>query len=265
RLFHNSSHGFRAHRSCYTAIEELLAYYEQGYSVVVDVDIKGFFDNIPQMLILDMVAREISDGNILNTVKKFLRAGVMEEGRLKPTREGTPQGGVISPLPANIVLNHLDWTLDRHERKFVRYADDLVVLCKSRLEAEKALEVVANCVEEDPGLELNAEKTGITDFKHGFEFLGFFISSRTVRMRPKAEENFKNKVRRITRRSYNLDKKVIEKLNSVIRGTVNYFYDSFTTNLTQLTALDSWTRKRIRCMKYKRKWHTDNRRLKNEH
>ena len=197
-----------------------------------------------------MVAREISDGTILNTIKKFLQAGVMEEGRVKPTRKGAPQGSPISPLFANIVLDHLDWTLDTHGNKFVRYADDIVVVCKSRLEAEKALTVVTHCVEEDLGLELNPEKTEITDFKWGFEFLGFFISSRTVKMRPKAEDNFKNKVRRITHRSYNLDRKGIDDLNPVIRGTVNYFYESFTTNLTQLTALDSWIRKRIRCMKY---------------
>lgn len=152
RLFHDSSHGFRTQRSCHTAIEELLAYHEQGYVAVVDIDIKGFFDNIPQKLILNMVAREISDGTILNTIKKFLQAGVMEEGRVKPTRKRAPQGAPISPLFANIVLDHLDWTLDAHGNKFVRYADDIVVVCKSRLEAEKALTVVTHCVEEDLGL-----------------------------------------------------------------------------------------------------------------
>ena len=265
RNFHNSSHGFRRHRSCHTAIKELLQYHKEGYKVVVDADIKGFFDNIPHKLIMAMVEREISDGNILNTVKKFLRSGVMEEGQIKLTRKGTPQGGVISPLLANIVLNHLDWVLERHGYKFVRYADDFVVLSKSRDKAEKSLEVISHCIEEDLGLELHEEKTVITDFKQGFEFLGFYISSGTIRMKPEAKDKFKNKIREITRRTNNLDKRVIERLNYTIRGTVNYFFTPFSTNLKQFTELDEWIRKRIRCMKYKRIWRTDSRRLKNKH
>jgi len=265
RNFHNSSHGFRRHRSCHTAIKELLQYHKEGYKVVVDADIKGFFDNIPHKLIMAMVEREISDGNILNTVKKFLRSRVMEEGQIKLTRKGTPQGGVISPLLANIVLNHLDWVLERHGYKFVRYADDFVVLSKSRDKAEKSLEVISHCIEEDLGLELHEEKTVITDFKQGFEFLGFYISSGTIRMKPEAKDKFKNKIREITRRTNNLDKRVIERLNYTIRGTVNYFFTPFSTNLKQFTELDEWIRKRIRCMKYKRIWRTDSRRLKNKH
>ena len=265
RNFHNSSHGFRRHRSCHTAIKELLQYHKEGYKVVVDADIKGFFDNIPHKLIMAMVEREISDGNILNTVKKFLRSRVMEEGQIKLTRKGTPQGGVISPLLANIVLNHLDWVLERHGYKFVRYADDFVVLSKSRDKAEKSLEVISHCIEEDLGLELHEEKTVITDFKQGFEFLGFYISSGTIMMKPEAKDKFKNKIREITRRTNNLDKRVIERLNYTIRGTVNYFFTPFSTNLKQFTELDEWIRKRIRCMKYKRIWRTDSRRLKNKH
>lgn len=265
RIFHNSSHGFRSHRSCHTAIEELLEYHKMGYKIVLDADIKGFFDNISHKLIMALVEKEISDGNILNMIKKFLQAGVMEEGQIKPTRKGTPQGGVISPLLSNIVLNHLDWTLDKHGYKFVRYADDFVILCKSKPDAEKALKVVMQCIEEDLVLQLNAEKTVITDFKHGFEFLGFYISSNSIKMRPKAEDNFKVKIQKITRRSNNLDSKVIEKLNYTIRGTVNYFHTPFSTNLKQFTVLDQWIRKRIRCMKYKRIWKTDHRRLKNKH
>lgn len=265
RNFHRSSHGFRRHRSCHTAINEILQHYKDGYKVVVDADIKGFFDNIPHKLIMALVEREISDGNILNTVKKFLRTGVMEEGQVRQTRKGAPQGGVISPLLANIVLNHLDWTLEDHGYKFVRYADDFVVLSKSSNKAKESLEVVIKCVEEDLGLELHKEKTVVTDFKKGFEFLGFYISSRTIKMRPKAKDNFKEKVRNITRRSNNLDSEVIKRLNYIIRGTVNYFHAPFTTNLTQFSELDGWIRKRIRCMKYKRIWETDNRRLKIKH
>lgn len=265
KIFHDSSHGFRAGRSCHTAIEELLEYYNQGYRVVIDADIKGFFDNIPHKLIMAMSEREIADGNILNLIRKFLRAGVMENGKLKPTRKGTPQGGVASPLLANSVLNHLDWVLDEHGYKFVRYADDFVVLSKSKEEAEKALTVVKQCIEDDLGLELSEEKTHITDFKSGFEFLGFYISSSTVRMRPKAEEKFRNKIRDVTIRTHNFSKDVIEDLNRIIRGTVNYFAQSYSKMLRKFTDLDTWIRKRLRCMKFKRIWRTDNKRLKNKH
>lgn len=214
---------------------------------------------------MDLVAAEISDGNILSLIKKFLQAGVMEEGRLKPTTKGTPQGGVISPLLANIVLNHLDWTIEKHGLKFVRYADDFVVLCKSKGKAEKALKIVKGCIENDLCLELNEEKTRIVTFGQGFIFLGYFISARPIRMGRKAEDNFKDKIRKITRRSHNLDAKVVTKMNRVIRGTVNYFYTSFTTNLGQFNVLDGWIRKRIRCMKYKRIWMTDNRRMLNKY
>jgi RNA-directed DNA polymerase len=195
KQFHQSSHGFRPQRSCITAMNELLQYHKQGYNVVVDADIKGFFDNIPHELVMAMVAREISDGKTLNTIRKFLKAGVMEDGKYIHTNKGTPQGGVISPLLANIVLNHLDWTLDKQGYKFVRYADDFVVLTRSSEEAEKALASIKICIEEDLGLELSPEKTGITNFEKGFEFLGFFISSRTIKMRPKAKSNFTDNYR----------------------------------------------------------------------
>ena len=223
------------------------------------------FDNISHKLIMDLVAAQIADGNILRLISKFLRSGVMEDGVLKPTRRGTPQGGVISPLLANIVLNHLDWQLHAQGLKFVRYADDFVVMCKSMPEAEKALDLVQRILGQDLELELNAEKTKIVRFSEGSEFLGFFISSRTVRMRPKSIEKFKSKIRTLTRRSHNLDDMLIEKLNQVIRGTVNYFHPPFATTLGQFTLLDAWIRKRLRCMKYKRIWHTDNWRMKNKY
>ncbi len=203
RIFHDNSHGFRRNHSCHTAMEQLLEYYYQGYRTVLDSDVKGFFDNIGHKLILGLVAAEISDGNILSLIKKFLQAGVMEEGRLKPTTKGTPQGGVISPLLANIVLNHLDWTLEKHDLKFVRYADDLIVLCKSKAKAEKAFQIVKECIENDLCLELSEEKTRIATFGQGLNFLGYFISARTIRMGRKAEDNFKDKIRKITRRSHN--------------------------------------------------------------
>jgi group II intron reverse transcriptase/maturase len=264
--FHEQSHGFRENRSCHTAMARIVDLRKQGYRVVVDADIKGFFDNIPHALIMDLVAAKIADGNVLGLVRKFLQAGVMEDGRVLPTRKGTPQGGVISPLLANIVLNHLDWRLEALGYRFVRYADDFVVPCKTRRQAEKALVAVTQCIEEELGLQLSPEKTHIATFGSGFNFLGYYISAFTIRMGEKAERRFKDKIRALTRRSLNLDQGVIEKVNRVVRGTVNYFGKPlFSTCLGQFNELDHWFRRRIRSMKYKRIWMTDNRRLKNRY
>lgn len=262
--FHDNSFGFRPGRNCHQAVERLLQYARQGYKYVVDVDIKGFFDNIPHCLIMESIVARIADGNILNLIEKFLNSGVMEEGRLKPTIKGTPQGGIISPLLANIVLNHLDWYMSEKGYHFVRYADDFVILCKSYFEAERALEDVRMFLEKME-LQTNEEKTKIRHFSEGFDFLGFTIKDRSIQMRIKARKKFKSKIKEITKRSYNLDKATIEKLNRVIRGTVNYFGIRFSTMKTIFYKLDRWIRKRIRCMKYKRIWHTDNRRLQIKH
>ena len=263
--FHDESYRFRHGRNCHMAIERVLQYAHEGYRVVLDADIKSFFDTISHKLIMALIAAEIADGNILGLIEKFLRSGVMEDGVLKPTKVGTPQGGVISPVLANIVLNHLDWQLHAKGLKFVRYADDFVVMCKSIPQAEKALEFVKHVIEQDLELQLSPEKTKIVKLSEGFEFLGFYISSYSVRMRKKSEEKFKMKIRVLTTRSHNLEAEVIKKLNRVIRGTVNYFATPFSTTITQFNHLDAWIRKRIRCMKYKRIWYSDNRRMKNKH
>jgi RNA-directed DNA polymerase len=175
----------------------------------------------------------------------------MEEGQLRPTTKGTPQGGVISPLLANIVLNRLDWELDARGYKFVRYADDFVILCKSKNQAIEALELSRNILEAQMKLELSSEKTKIVHITDGFDFLGFHVTHNGVSMREKSKEKFKDAVRKITTRHKNLDAAVIEKLNRVIRGTVNYFATPFTTTITQFRLLDRWIRVRLRSMKRK--------------
>ena len=130
--FHEDSYGFIPGRNCHQAIERVLEFHGQGLSYVLDADIQGFFDNLKHSVIMRAVAAEVADGNILRLVERFLAAGVMEDGVYKPTNVGTPQGGVVSPLLANIVLNHLDWRLHAAGYRFVRYADDFVVLCPSR-------------------------------------------------------------------------------------------------------------------------------------
>jgi RNA-directed DNA polymerase len=260
--FHNNSFGFRNGRNCHQAVERLFEFAKQGYRHVVDVDIKGFFDNIPHNLIMESISARISDGNILRIIKKFLNSGVMEEGKLTPTVRGTPQGGVVSPLLSNIALNHLDWFLEKQGLPFVRYADDFVILCKTRPEAERALDLVRTLLK-DMQLEDSPEKTKIRHFSEGFDFLGFTIKNRSVQMRTKSKEKFMDSIRNITTRSHNLDKEVIEKLNRVIRGSVNYFGPKFSTMKSTFYKLDRWIRKRIRCMKYKRISLKDNWRCKN--
>jgi len=260
-LFHDGSFGFRPGRSCHHAIDRVLSFHGEGDRVTLDADISGFFDNIPHKLIVGAVAAEVADGNILRLIEKFLAAGVMEGGVFKPTTIGTPQGGVISPLLANIVLNELDWRLEKAGYRFVRYADDFVVVCKTRQQAKAALDVVEEIMT-DLGLSLSPEKTKIASYGKGYEFLGFRLSSKSRTMRPKSLEKFKTKIRELSRRSHNLDAKAIEKLNQVIRGTANYFATNFSTCVKLFQKLDKWIRMRIRCMKFKRKSEFDNYRLR---
>ena len=174
---------------------------------------------------------------------------------------GTPQGGVISPLLANIVLDYLDWQLHHLGFRFVRYADDFVVVCRTKAQAEEAKTQVTHLLHQ-LGLQLSAEKTRVTTYGKGYSFLGFVLTSRFKFMRPKSQEKFKEKVRELTCRSRNLDAPVIEELNRVIRGTANYFATRWSTHRKRLKLLDSWVRRRVRCMKYKRFSHHDNRRMR---
>jgi group II intron reverse transcriptase/maturase len=259
--FHDNSFGFRPGRCCHQAVEQVLSYHKQGDRFTLDADISGFFDNIPHRVIMEAVAHEVADGNILRLVEKFLQAGVMENGVFKPTTVGTPQGGVVSPLLANIALNHLDWQLHEAGYRFARYADDFVVVCRTHRQAEQALALVEQVLTE-LGLSLSPEKTKITTYWKGYEFLGFYLSSRSRRMRPKSVEKFKTKIRELTRRLHNLDAKAVEKLNQVIRGTARYFATSFSTLRRRFLALDKWIRMRVRCMKLKRKSCHDNYKLR---
>ena len=264
-LFHEDSFGFRPERNCHQAVERVLELWHQGYKVVLDADIQGLFDNIPHSVIMTELANVVADGNILGLVERFLRAGVMENGVFKPTTVGTPQGGVFSPLLANIALNSLDWLLEHNRMRFVRYADDFVVMCRNHTQAEEALTLVRSHLKNELKLKLSPEKTHIASFSEGFEFLGFKLSSRSVTMRDKSVEKFKTKIREITKRSHNLDDNLIERLNRIVRGTANYFATPFSHIRHPFRGLDQWIRMRLRCMKYKRKWKTDNWRFRLKH
>jgi len=260
-LFHEASFGFRPGRNCHQALGLAIRHHDEGFRVILDADIVGCFDNLPHWLIKEAVAAQVADGNILNLVEKFLRAGVMENGVFKPTVVGTPQGGVASPLLANIVLNHLDWQLHKLGYRFVRYADDFVVLCQTQAQAEEAKTQVTHILNQ-LGLSLSAEKTRIATYGKGYSFLGFVVSRRSKRMRPKSQDKFKDKVRELTARSRNLDAQLIEKLNRVIRGTAYYFAPRWSTSRWMYRKLDSWIRRRLRCVKYKHFSYHHNRRMR---
>jgi RNA-directed DNA polymerase len=264
RIFHDDSYGFRPARDCHMAVERVIDLHRLGHTHVLDADIQGFFDNIPHEIIMAGVAAEVADGNILRLVERFLKAGVMEEGRFRPTSVGTPQGGVISPLLANIALNGLDWRLHNAGFRHVRYADDFVVLCQNETQVKEAHDLVQQHLAQI-GLTLSAEKTKQTRFREGFAFLGFTLSSWSVTMRPKSVEKFKAKIRELTPRHHNLDHDIVHKVNAVVRGTANYFATSFSQVRDLFRTLDRWIRMRIRCMKFKRKRGTDNWRLHGQH
>ena len=264
RLFHPDSYGFRSGRGCHQAVERVLQLHKEGHTHVVDADIKGFFDNIPHKVIMEGLAAEVADGNILTLVERFLQAGVMEDGVLLPTTQGTPQGGVISPLLANIALNSLDWQLHSAEYRFVRYADDFVVLCREGAQAREAHDFVQQRLTQ-LGLTLSAEKTKITRFSRGFLFLGFRISSWSVSMRDKSVEKYKTRIRELTTRSHNLDEAVVRRVNQTVRGVASYFATPFSRVWKLFQELDSWLRMRLRAMKFKRKSRNSNGRLRIKH
>jgi group II intron reverse transcriptase/maturase len=261
-LFHPDSYGFRPGRSAHMALRRVLELKRRRYRQVLDADISGFFDTLPHAVIMRGLTNVVADGTILSLIEKFLKAGVMEEGVFQPTTVGTPQGGVVSPLLANIALNFLDWHLEARRYRFVRYADDFVVLCKSTQQAEEARSEVESFLREELGLTLSSAKTKVTTFQGGFAFLGFELGSHRCRMRAKSVENFKKKLQENTIRSRNLDSQVVRRCNQVVRGFANYFRTEFSTCWNQFRTLDRWYRMRLRCMKYKRKSGQDNWRLR---
>ena len=239
--FHPSSIAYIQGRNAHQALQALMDLHHRGWRNVLDADMQGFFDNLRHQVIISAVAEEVADGNILRLIEKFLKSGVMEYGVFKPTSVGTPQGGVISPLLANIVLNSLDWQLHQAGFAFVRYADDFVVVCPSALRAEEARSLVESILDK-LGLQLSPAKTKIVSYETGYSFLGFFLSSRSRRMRPKSVRKFKDKILELTPRKPNFEAQVFVKLNRVIGSTARYFATSFFTGRSSFNLLDSSSR-----------------------
>jgi RNA-directed DNA polymerase len=260
REFAPHSYGFRPGRSCHHALARVDELLLAGHVHVVDIDIKGYFDSIPQEKLLDRVGEQIADGRVMDLLRRFLKAGVLEEERGEPeeTEEGTPQGGVISPLLANIYLNPLDWLMAKAGYEMVRYADDMVVLCRDEQSARLALETVAGWMREN-GLVLHPEKTRIVDMapaKAHFDFLGyrFFRAAKGQTkwlIRPKSEQKFKMRLKPLTRRSSGKSlPELVSILNPLLRGFYGYFKKASKYTLEEV---DGWVRERLRGILRKRR------------
>ena len=225
--FSEHSYGFRPGRSCEQAIRELMEYFNAGYTWVVDIDLEKFFDNVPQDRLMSLVNRVIHNGDVESLIRKYLQAGVMERGTYEPTPLGTPQGGNLSPLLSNIMLNELDKELEARGLRFTRYADDCVIAVGSKASAERVMKSITSWIERKLGLKVNAEKTCIvrpSDLRYlGF---GFWKSSEGWRARPhqNAVMKFARKLKALCCRSWSVTMDCrLKKLREVIRGWVNYF------------------------------------------
>ena len=204
-------------------------------------------------LLIEFIRQKVTDGWVIEMIKSWLTMGVMKDGEYIPTEKGTPQGGVISPLLANIFLHEFDKVMVERGYKLVRFADDFVVMTKSKRKAKRAYEVVKEIITEKLKLELHPEKTVITNFGEGFVFLGFeFIAWNYKRPRKKSLEKFKDKVRKVTRRSqpWKVDS-IIKRLNAKIYGWANYFGHGNVKKLFR--SLDEWIRMRLRSYMEKKK------------
>jgi group II intron reverse transcriptase/maturase len=252
-LFHERSYGFRPQRDTHQAIEQVRKALGEGREWIVDVDIRKYFDTVNHELLLDAVNEEISDGSVLRLLRMFLESGVLENGVRMETEEGTPQGGVISPLLANIYLNRFDWEMAKADYEVVRYADDFVVLCASQDEAQQAYEAVKHIIEGQLHLQLHPEKTRIVHHNEGtFDFVGFLVHRRYLWPRIKSLDKFRNRVRILTRRQQAKNvQEVIRDLNYALRGFGNYFRVADVKGLFE--ELDGWIRMRLRCFMEKKK------------
>lgn len=246
-LFHEHSYGFRPGRSTHQAIAQVRRALSEGKEWVIDVDVRKYFDSVNHELLLDAVNEEVSDGSVLRLLREFLESGVMQDGVWRETEEGTPQGGVISPLLANIYLNRFDWKMAQGGYEVVRYADDFVVLCRSKEEAEGAYKHIRHIIEDELRLQIHPDKTRILYHKEGaFDFLGFMIHRRYLWPRIKSLTKFKERVRELTRRQQPRNvREMVRLLNYSLRGFGNYFHVADVKGL--FAELDGWIRMRVRC------------------
>ena len=254
RQFNDNSFGFRPNRSCEQAVIRALKYLNGGYEWIVDIDLERFFDTVNQDRLITIIGRTIKDGDVVSLIRKYLSAGVMENGVLKATDVGTPQGGNLSPLLSNIMLNELDKEVEKRGLNFVRYADDCIILVRSEKAANRVLESITKYIDKKLGLKVNAEKSKVTR-PTKTKYLGFsFWMSKGGKWKPKPHlksyQKLIRKLKKLTDRSWSisLDNR-IKKINYLIRGWINYF--RIANMKKKITEIDEHLRVRIRVIIWK--------------
>lgn len=249
--FHPSSYGYRVGRNCHQAISKATLFIRKyNKRHVVDMDLSKCFDMLDHNLIIKCVRKRITDGSILNLLEMFLKSGVMVGSNWQKSELGSPQGGVISPLLANIYLDEFDQEMMKRKHRIVRYADDILIFCTSKSGAENALNVASTILEVTLKLKVNEGKTHIAHSSKGVKFLGVIIYTGYTSIQEKKLSALKVKVKHLTKRNGGCNlATVLKKLNPVLRGFVNYF--KIANISTILTQLAQWIRRRLRSVQLK--------------
>jgi RNA-directed DNA polymerase len=247
RTFSEHSYGFRPERSAHQAVEKAQQYIAEGYRFVVDLDLEKFFDRVNHDRLMAKLAERVSDKRLLKLIRAFLTAGVMENGLVGPVDEGAPQGGPLSPLLSNIVLDELDQELEQRGLRFVRYADDSNIYVRSRRAGERVMANIARFLSERLKLRVNQQKSAVAR-PWERKFLGFSFTNQQQpkrRIAPKTVERFKERIRELTSRTRGVGiERMAGDLTQYLRGWLGYFGKCETTRV--LENLDKWTRRRLR-------------------
>ena len=249
--FSDHSYGFRPGRSAHDAIYQVREYIREGYRVAVDMDLSKFFDTVNHDVLMHRVARKVRDKRVLRLIGKYLRAGVKVRGRLQKTREGVPQGGPLSPLLANILLDDLDKELEKRGHKFARYADDFIILVKTERAGLRVKESITRFLNRKLKLKVNQDKSQVAPTDQT-NFLGFTFKGTKIRWSDKAFREFKRRVRKLTGRSWFVSMAYrYKKLAQYLRGWMNYF--GISEYYRPIPEIDHWLRRRVR-MCYWKQW-----------
>jgi RNA-directed DNA polymerase len=252
RTFSQHSHGFRPGRSTRGAVAEAQQYQAEGYRWVVDMDLEKFFDRVNHDRLMSAIARRVSDTRVLKLIRAFLHAGVLEKGLVSPSDEGTPQGGPLSPLLSNLVLDELDRELERRNLRFVRYADDCNIYVRSQRAGQRVMESMTHFIGKKLKLKVNSEKSAVAR-PWERKFLGFSFTNRIEpkrRIAPKAAVRFKERVRELTRRTRGVSlEQMVEELSIYLTGWRSYY--GFCQTPSVLGDLDKWIRRRLRSVVWK--------------
>lgn len=254
--FSASSFGFRPGRNAHQALQQSQAYVLEGRAVVVDIDLEKFFDRVNHDKLMARLSRHISDKRVLRIIRRYLEAGILQHGVVMERYEGTPQGGPLSPLLANVLLDDLDKELERRGHKFCRYADDCNIYVQTIRAGERVMKSVTKFLERRLKLKVNNQKSAVAVVEER-KFLGYrLVTGRGLVIAPESLKRVKDKIRRITRRSRGTSlERVVRELNQSLAGWIQYFHK--TRWRSQLEELDQWIRRKIRCYRLtqrKRAW-----------